>query len=299
MLDGAGLRRGEAFVEGDEAAAFAALGLPFIPPELREGADALDAIVRDGLPRLIVPGDVRGDLHTHTTWSDGTGTVAEMAAAARARGYAYYGISDHSQTLRIAHGLDARRLREQAAEIAAQHAGIRVLRGCEVEVRSDGALDLDDVTLARLDYAIASVHSGQRGERAAVTARTVAAIENPYVDIIAHPTGRILLHREPMDLDMDAVIAAAARTGTALEINGDYHRLDLDASIARRAAAAGVVITINSDAHAPDGLASMEFGVMMARRAWLAPEQVLNCWPVEEVLARRGRRQEAESRRQK
>ena len=290
VLDGAGLRRGETFVEGDEAAAFAALGLPFIPPELREGADALAVIRRAGLPRLIEPGDVRGDLHTHTTWSDGVGTVAEMAAAAQARGYAYYGVSDHSQTLRIANGLDARRLREQAAAIAAHHDAIRLLHGCEIEVRADGALDLDEATLASLDYAIASVHSGQRGAPETVTARAIAAIENPYVDILAHPTGRILLHRAPMDLDMDAVIAAAARTGTALEINGDYHRLDLDAPIARRAAAAGVVIAVNSDAHSPDGLAAMEFGVMMARRAWLAPAQVLNCWPVEEVLAWRGSR---------
>jgi DNA polymerase (family 10) len=159
-----------------------------------------------------------------------------------------------------------------------------------MEVHSDGRLDLDDATLATLDYAIASVHSGQRGDRATVTRRTVAAIRNPFVDIIAHPTGRMPLHREPMDLDLDAVIAEAVRTETSLEINADYHRLDFDAPIARRAAEAGVIMTINSDAHSPSGLGNMLFGVMTARRAWLAPEQVHNCWPVEEILARRARR---------
>jgi DNA polymerase (family 10) len=312
-LDGTGLRQGESYVEGDEAAAFAALGLPFIPPELREGGAALDEIVRSGVPRLIAPEDVRGDLHTHTEWSDGTGTVAEMAAAAAARGYAYYGIADHSQTLKIANGLTPERLRAQRAEIEALDSGFavrgsgrsisrasnseprtpnpfRVLQGCEIEVRSDGALDLDEATLAALDFAVASVHSGQRGERAVVTDRTLKAMASPYVDIIAHPTGRLILHRESMDIDIDVLIVAAVETETALEMNGDYHRLDLDPPLARRAAAAGVVITINSDAHSVDGLDSMLFGVMMARRAWLAPEQVLNCWPVEEILARRARR---------
>jgi len=156
--------------------------------------------------------------------------------------------------------------------------------------RRDGHLDLDDSALAALDYAIASVHSGQRGDRAVVTNRTIAAIANPYIDIIAHPTGRMPLHREPMDLDFDAIFAAAARTETALEINADYHRLDFDAVHAERAAAAGVVITINSDAHSVAGLGNMIFGVMTARRAWLTPEQVLNTWPAEEILARRARR---------
>jgi DNA polymerase (family X) len=289
-LDAAGLRRGETFIEGDEQAAFDALGLPFIPPELREGGDALAQITAVGLPRLVTLDDIRGDLHTHTVWSDGGATVAEMAAAARERGYQYYGISDHSHSLRIANGLDAARLRQQAEEIAAAAAGIRVLRACEIEVHSDGHLDLDDDALAALDYAIASVHSGQRGDRAIVTARTLAAIANPYVDIIAHPTGRMPLHREPMDLDFEAIFAEAARTETALEINADYHRLDLDAPLARRAAAAGVVITINSDAHSAAGLGNMIFGVMAARRAWLAPEHILNCWPVDDILARRARR---------
>lgn len=289
-LDTQGLRRGETWVEGDETAAFAALGLPDIPPELREGADALNTIIAAGLPRLVTLTDVHADLHTHTIYSDGTGSVAEMAAAAAAHGYAFYGISDHSVSLKIAHGLDATRLREQAAEIAVTETPVRLLRSCEVEVLSDGRLDLDTATLAALDYAIASVHSGQRGDRAAVTARTLAAIRNPYVDIIGHPTGRLLLHREPMDLDLDAVIAAAAEAGTALEINADYHRLDLDAPYARRAADAGVILTVNSDAHSPDGLDNMRFGVMTARRAWLPPAALLNCWPADDMLARRARR---------
>ncbi len=289
-LDAKGLRRGEAFVEGDEQAAFAALDLPFIPPELREGADALERMLAGGVPRLVTIGDIRGDLHTHTVWSDGSASVAEMAAAARARGYQYYGVSDHSYSLRIANGLDAERLRQQAEEVAAAATGLRILRACEIEVHSDGHLDLDEAALAALDYAIASVHSGQRGDRGVVTARTLAAIANPYVDIIAHPTGRMPLHREPMDLDFDLIFAEAARTETALEINADYHRLDLDAPLAKRAAGAGVVITINSDAHSADGLGNMLFGVMAARRAWLVPEQILNCWPVDDILARRARR---------
>ena len=289
-LDGAGLRHGDRSVEGDEEAAFAALGLPFIPPELREGADALDRVRRFGVPRLVELADILGDLHTHTEWSDGGAPVAAMAAAAHDRGYAYYGIADHSRSLKIANGLDAERLRTQRQEIERTAAGIRLLCGSEVEVHSDGTLDFNDAVLARLDYAIASVHSGQRGDAAVVTSRTLAAIDNPYIDIIAHPTGRMPLHRAPMDLDFDAVFAAAARTETALEINADYHRLDLDASLARRAADAGVVLTINSDAHNPDGLGNMIFGVMTARRAWLTPEQILNCWPAERILERRARR---------
>jgi len=289
-LDGTGLRRGARMIEGDERAAFAALGLPFIPPELREDGQVLDRVLRSGVPRLIELADIRGDLHTHSVWSDGTSTIAEMAAAAQERGYSYYGVSDHSYSLRIANGLDAERLRQQRAEVAALHAGITVLCACETEVHSDGHLDLDDDALGALDYAIASVHSGQRGDRATVTRRTLAAIANPYVDIIAHPTGRMPLHREPMDLDLDAVIAEAMRTETSLEINADSHRLDLDAPHARRAAEAGVVITINSDAHNSAGLGNMIFGVMTARRAWIAPEQVLNCWPADEIRARRARR---------
>ncbi len=289
-LDGTGLRRGDRYVEGDERAAFAALDLPFIPPELREGAEAFEAIRADGVPRLIEIADIRGDLHLHTVWSDGTGTVAEMAAAAHACGYAYLGISDHSRSLSIANGLDAERLRQQAEEIAGAQSAIRILRASEIEVRSDASVDFDAETLSRLDYAIASVHSGQRGDRAVVTGRTLAAIANPYIDIIAHPTGRILLHREQMDLDIDAVINAAIAHTTALEINADYHRLDLDPTYARQAAQAGAILTINSDAHSPNGLSNMLFGVMMARRAWLTPEQVLNCWPAEEILARRARR---------
>ncbi|MCA1725754.1 MAG: PHP domain-containing protein, partial [Thermomicrobia bacterium] len=289
-LGATGLRRGNQFIEGDEQEAFSALGLPFIPPELREGAQALDTILTSGLPRLVALDDIRGDLHTHSVWSDGTGTIAEMVAAASGRGYIYYGVSDHSYSLRIANGLDAARLGQQRAEVYALSTSLVVLCACETEVHSDGRLDLDDATLAGLDYAIASVHSGQRGDRATVTRRTLAAIGNPYVDIIAHPTGRMPLHREPMDLDLDAVIAEAARTETSLEINADYHRLDFDAPIARHAAEAGVVMTINSDAHSPAGLGNMLFGVMTARRAWLRPEQILNCWPAEEILARRARR---------
>lgn len=271
-----------------EADFYAALGLPLIPPELREGRGEI-AAARDGrLPRLITRADLRGDFHSHSTWSDGGATIAQMAQAAIARGYAYLGVSDHTHSLTITGGLDETRIRAQWVEIDrlnAELAPFRLLKSAEVEIRRDGALDLPDAVLAGLDIVIASLHNGLRDERAAVTGRLLGAINSPHVDIIAHPSGRIVGGRAGADYDWDAIFAAAAATGTALEINAAPERLDLNDEHARRALAAGVLLTIDCDAHEPANLDLMPFGLAVARRAWTPPERVLNTRPLEEVLA--------------
>ncbi|HEY8601943.1 MAG TPA: helix-hairpin-helix domain-containing protein [Thermomicrobiales bacterium] len=272
----------------EEADLYAALGLPLIPPELREGRGEVAAALAGRLPRLITRDDLRGDFHSHSTWSDGRATIAEMAAAAIARGYAYLGVSDHTHGLTVANGLDETRIRAQWLEIDrlnAELAPFRLLKSAEVEIRRDGSLDLPDAVLAELDIVIASLHSGLRGDRATVTERLVRAINNPHVDIIAHPSGRIVGGRGGADYDWDAVLAAAAATSTALEINAAPERLDLTDETARRALDAGVRLTIDCDAHSIDNLDLMPFGIGVARRAWATADLVLNTRPLDEVLA--------------
>ncbi len=272
----------------EETDFYAALGLPVIPPELREGRGEVAAALAGALPRLITRDDLRGDFHSHSTWSDGRATIAEMAAAAIERGYAYLGISDHTHGLTVANGLDEQRIRAQWVEIDrlnAELAPFRLLKSTEVEIRRDGSLDLPDNVLAELDIVIASLHSGLRGDRATVTGRILQAINNPHVDIIAHPSGRIVGGRGGADYDWDAVFAAAAATGTALEINAAPERLDLTDETARRALDAGVCLTIDCDAHSIDNLDLMPFGIGVARRAWTTPEQVLNTRSLADVLA--------------
>lgn len=267
-----------------EQQVYEAHNLPWIPPELRTGTDEL---TRYGeIDELIGPSDVRGEFHCHSTWSDGSASIIEMAAAASARGYEFLGISDHSHGLGIAGGLDPERLRQQRLEIEAANAEspVRILAGAEVEVHRDGSLDFDQETLARLDVVVASLHSGLRQPRDEITQRLVRTLENPNVDIIAHPSGRLIERREGGDFDWDEVFATAAHTGTALEINADPARLDLDPHLARRAAAAGCLITINCDAHSPAGFELMEYGIAMARRAWLKPQDVLNCRSTHQVI---------------
>ncbi len=286
----------------EEADFYAALGLPLLLPELREGRGEV-AAARDGrLPRLITRADLRGDFHSHSTWSDGSATIAQMAEAAIARGHAYLGVSDHTHGLAMIGGLDETRIREQWREIDrlnAELAPFRLLKSAEVEIRRDGALDLPDAVLAELDIVIASLHNGLRDDRAAVTGRLLGAINNPHVDIIAHPSGRIVGGRAGADYDWDAVFAAAAATGTALEINAAPERLDLSDEHARGALAAGVTLTIDCDAHEPANLDLLPFGLAVARRAWTPPERVLNTRGLEEVLAWTRRRQAASGRRQK
>ncbi len=272
----------------EETDFYAALGLPVIPPELREGRGEVAAALAGTLPRLITRDDLRGDFHSHSTWSDGRATIAEMTAAAIERGYAYLGISDHTHGLTVANGLDEQRIRAQWVEIDrlnAELAPFRLLKSTEVEIRRDGSLDLPDSVLAELDIVIASLHSGLRGDRATVTGRILQAINNPHVDIIAHPSGRIVGGRGGADYDWDAVFAAAAATGTALEINAAPERLDLTDETARRALDAGVRLTIDCDAHSIDNLDLMPFGIGVARRAWATVEQVLNTRSLAAVLA--------------
>ncbi|MGI9657424.1 MAG: DNA polymerase/3'-5' exonuclease PolX [Gaiellaceae bacterium] len=262
---------GETLTMESEEKVYEALGYAWIPPELRENTGELDAAREASLPRLVE--SLRGDLHMHTTWSDGRLSVEEMAQAAKARGLTYIAICDHSPRLRDG------RLEAQAAEIAAVNERIprmRVLSGVEVDIRGDGSLDMTDERLAELDWVVASIHSGFQDSGERLTARVLAAIENPLVDCIAHPTGRRLRSRPPYELDLDAVFAAAASTGTALEINGQPDRLDLRDAHARAAAAAGVTIVCNSDAHSLGALAYSDFALMQARRAWLTADDILN-----------------------
>jgi len=277
-----------------EEEVYARLGLPWIPPELRQGADEITRGIAGDIDRLITAADVQGEFHAHTIWSDGSASIAEMAAAAAGVGYRFLGISDHSGGLGVANGLTTDRLITQRGEIEAVGATgpVRLFAAAEVEVGRDGALDFNDATLAGLDLAIASLHSGLRQPRATFTDRLIATLEHPGIDIVAHPSGRLIEQREGADVDWDRAFATAARTGTALEINANPARLDLNAALARRAADAGCLLTINCDAHHPEGFAVMEYGIAVARRAWLRPDQVLNCWALDRVeawLAARGR----------
>ncbi|MFH1501459.1 MAG: DNA polymerase/3'-5' exonuclease PolX [Candidatus Eisenbacteria bacterium] len=266
-----------------EEGVYGKLGLQFIPPELREDRGEVDAALEGELPELIELEDVRGDLHVHSDWSDGHASIEEMARASKHRGYRYMSVNDHSRSLGVAHGLTPERLERQMSEIDdinGRVKGFTVLKGTEVDILSDGSLDLPDELLERLDVVVASIHSGFSQSSDRITARMVSAIENPHVDVIGHPTGRLLGTREPYAVDMERVMGAAAENGTALEINAYHERLDLCDVHARRAAELGVRIVISTDSHRPDDLASMELGVRTARRGWLTRADVLNTLPL-------------------
>lgn len=263
----------------NEEQVYRKLGLEFIPPELRENRGEVEAALEGTLPELLELSDIRGDLHVHSEWSDGHGTVEEMARAAKSMGYRYISINDHTHSLGIAHGLDAERLaaqREEIDEVNKRLKGFTVLAGTEVDILSNGSLDFPDEILERLDVVVASIHSGFNQSSDRITGRIVSAMEDPHVDIIAHPTGRLLGSRQPYAVDMGRVIEAAAETRTALEINAYYERLDLNDIDARRAGESGVKIAISTDSHHPDQLWMMELGVRTARRGWLTRENVLN-----------------------
>ncbi|MEJ2734408.1 MAG: DNA polymerase/3'-5' exonuclease PolX [Anaerolineae bacterium] len=272
----------------EEAEVYETLGLPWIPPELREDRGELEAARTGELPRLVEWDDIQGDLHAHTDWSDGAGTLEEMARAARAKGYRYLLISDHTQSLGVANGLTPERLRAQRAEIEvlnAQYEDFTLLQGCELEIKADGSLDFPDQVLAELDFVVASVHTSLRQERGQITERVMNALRNPYVDVIGHPSGRLLGQREESSVDLDAIIEAAAETGTALEVNSIPTRLDLDDVHVRRALQRGVHLAINSDAHHPGGLDSLPYGLATARRGWATAGDVLNTRTLEEIRA--------------
>jgi DNA polymerase (family 10) len=266
-----------------EEEVFAALGLPFVPPELRE------APIADP-PALVELADIRGDLHTHTTWSDGKATVLEMAEAARDRGYEYLAICDHTPNVRVVPGLDADALRRQAAEIAAVNevvAPFRVLRGTECDIRRDGTLDLPDDVLAELDWVQLSLHAGQREDADRLTRKVVEAMRHPAVRCLSHPKGRIINHRPPNALQLDAVIEVALETGVAIETNGLPDRLDLRDEEVRLCVEAGVPIVCSTDAHSVRGLGNMELAVATARRGFARAADVVNTRPLAELLRAR------------
>jgi DNA polymerase (family X) len=275
---------GKVIASREEADIYKACGLPWFPPELREDRGEFDlAAVPDD---LLAHEDIRGDLHMHTTASDGRNTIEEMIAGARARGYAYLCITDHSRSSTIANGLTPERLREHidsVRKVAAKTRDITVWIGAEVDILADGALDYDDELLAQLDWVVASVHSGQNRDVDHNTRRTLAAIANPYVNVIAHPTGRLLGKRDAMPLDIETLAREAARTGTALEINASTFRLDLKDQHARLARDLGAMICINCDAHSVEQFDQMTFGVCTARRAWLRRGDVLNTRSAAEI----------------
>jgi DNA polymerase (family 10) len=270
----------------EEEQVYDRLGLPWIPPELREDRGEIQAALAGELPPLIERSQIQGDLHAHSDWSDGAVSLEEMADAARALGYAYLLISDHTQSLGVAGGLDPEQVRAQRAEIDALNDNwddFCLLQGCELEIRADGSLDFDDEVLAGLDLVVASVHTSLRQDPEQITSRVLNALANPYVDIIGHPSGRLLGQREESAVDLDAVIRAAARTGTALEVNSIPARLDLDDAHVRRAVEVGVKIAINSDAHHPDGLENLTYGLATARRGWATAADVLNTYTLEQL----------------
>lgn len=288
-LTGAAVWKGSTFIPTpDEPAFYRALELDWIPPELREGRDEVDLAAAHQLPRLVGARDLRGFLHCHTPASDGTNSIEQLAHACREAGYEYIGITDHSQSAAYAGGLSPADLERQWDEIDGLNAtldGIRVLKGIEADILQDGALDYPDDVLARLDFVIGSVHSRFNMSAAEMTARMMAAMDHPALTIVGHPTGRLLLSREPYALDLDRVIAHAAARGVALEINGDPHRLDLDWRVLPAARAAGVMLSIGADAHSIAGLAHVHSGIAVARKGGLGPQDVLNTRSVEEFLA--------------
>jgi len=276
-----------------EAEVYELLGMDCIEPELREDRGELAAARRRSLPDLIEPADIRGDLHSHSVASDGRATIPEMAEAARERGYGYFAVTDHSATHGFGNHVTPEELERQIERVARanqQLDGITVLAGTETNVLPDGSVDYEDELLERLDWVVASVHTSFRMSEKEMTARVVAALENPHIDVLGHPTGRLIGRREGYAVDIDKVIAAAARTGSFLEINANPNRRDLDEVYAREAARAGVKLVIDSDAHSPETLANMRYGVATARRAWLTADDVANTREWEELkkLRKRG-----------
>ncbi len=270
-----------------EGEVYAAVGLDWIPPELRENGGEIEAALTGALPALITADRIRGDLHAHTDWSDGHHSLAQLIEAAEARGYEYILVSDHSKSSTVAGGLGADRLREQIRKIRELQPRykIRILAGSECDVLADGAMDFPPEVLGELDIVLAAVHSRFTQSRAEMTARIVKALENPYVNILAHPTGRLIGSRQPYDVDLEAVFAAAKAHGKSIEINCSPDRLDLKDSQARRAAELGVPIAISTDTHYLSNLDNLELGLATARRGWIGPAQVLNTRNTDQLLA--------------
>ncbi len=278
---------GERLAGATEEEVYAALGMPVMPPEVREDSGEIELALQGRIPDLVTLTDIKGDLHSHTVATDGRSTLEQNRARAAELGYAYLGVSDHAYDLRMVGGLDLDQLEEQWARIeelnASGDGGPHLLRAIELNINDEGGVDYPPEVLARFDYCIASLHAGFGQSREQATRRVLVAMENPYVDIIGHPTGRLLGRRDPFDLDMEALIAKAAETGTALELNAHPERLDLCDIHLRMARKAGVLIAINTDAHEATQFSHMRWGIATARRGWIAPAGVLNTLPLAEL----------------
>lgn len=274
---------------GTEEDVYEKIGLPWIAPELREDQGEIEAAIEGKLPNLITAEDILSDLHMHTTWSDGTLSIREMAEAARERGKTHIVITDHSKRSVVANGLDAARLLEQQAEVRAVDTEMgedfHVLHGVEMDILEDGRMDLPDDVLAQLDFVVASLHFGLTQDRATITMRLLNAINNPHVDCIGHMTGRLIGSRPSADVDFDAVFEAALKTDTVLEINANPARLDLDSQYARRAQQLGIKLAINTDAHSTKMMDMLPYGILTARRAWVEPTHVINTWSFDRLYA--------------
>ena len=282
------LATGELEKFATEEAFYNRQGLEFIPPELREGQQEVKMAEDGTIPKLVEQSDIKGDLHVHTNWSDGRSSIEAMVLAAKALGYQYLGITDHSGGHGIAHGLDTERLRQQILEIkelSQRISGIHIFSGIEVDIRANGSLDVPDELLAELDIVTAAVHSGMKQRQEQITRRIIKAIENPNVDLLAHPTCRLIPDREPVAVDMEAIFRAAAKTNTMLEINAMPSRLDLKDIHTYRARELGVKLVINTDAHSHEHLEYIRFGIGVAKRGWCQPQDIVNTRPLKEIIA--------------
>ncbi len=283
-----GVFKGEKKIGGkEEKDVYKALGMVWIEPELREDRGEIEAAQKKNLPKLVEESEVKGDFHVHSNWSDGSSSIEEVARAAQGRGYQYVAICDHTKSLKITHGLDETRLMRQMEEIDRLNEkmkGFQILKGTEVDILSDGKLDLSDKVLERLDIVIAAIHSGFKQDREKMTRRIIRAIENPLVNIIAHPSGRLLGARDPYEVDIDEVMEAAKKYGKALEINAYFERLDLDDIHCRKAKEMSIRVAIGTDTHHLDQMWMMSLGVAVARRGWLETKDVLNTISLKEIL---------------
>lgn len=287
-----GLFRGSKMIAGqNEEGIYKALGMEWIAPEMRENEGEIEAALKGNLPKLIDRKDIKGDLHCHSNWDGGTNSIEEMAKTAQKMGYEYIGIADHTKFLRIEHGLDEKKLLQQRKEIdkinkKLQVSGFKfqVLQGCEANILPDGSIDIKDEALAKLDYVIAGIHSGMKMPKEKMTERIIRAMKNPHVDIISHPTGRIIQKRDEYQIDFDKILRVAKETGTILEINSCPERLDLNDQNIRRAKTVEVKMIINTDAHHKDQMMLMEFGVAQARRGWAEKEDIINTYSLEKLL---------------
>lgn len=283
-----GVFKGKKKITGkEEKDVYGSLGMDWIEPELREDRGEIEAAQKKSLPKLIQESEIKGDLHVHSKWSDGTSSIEEIAKSAQKRGYQYVAICDHSQSLRIAHGLDESRLNKQIQEIDRVNEklkGFQILKGTEVDILTDGKLDLPEKILEKLDFVVAAIHSGFKQGREKMTKRIIRALENPYLHILAHPSGRLLGARDPYEVEMDELMEATKKYGKALEINAYFERLDLNDIHCRKAKEMGIRVGIGTDSHHLDQMWMMSLGVAVARRGWLETKDVLNTLSLKEIL---------------